>query len=286
MLALKNILYAINNGTELKAMATELNISMETFKTMITSAIESKYPDGLDVNQFNNDIDEANEWKKTKEEYQLETDEDSGYDTEETKIDPFDKLINASTIPFSDEQLHFMQLAVKERKNIALLAPAGYGKSFALEITVRLFKACVKQDSEKHFMKHYKYCNPLDAFAMSTQPVVHLCASTGKAASLLQGARTLHSLLGIGVARGEPEQWFKKVSTAKYLKDTYNIIRSVKCIIIDEISMISAELLDKISKYLQIVRQDARTFGGLQLLLVGDFAQLNPVRGGLCIQII
>jgi ATP-dependent DNA helicase PIF1 len=280
MLALKNILYAINNGTEMNAIATELNISLDTFKAMITSAIESKYPDGLEVKQFNQEIEDANEWNRTKEVYQLDdTSDDSGYDTEESKIDPFDKLINSSPIPFSDEQLRFMQLAVKERKNIALLAPAGYGKSFALSMVVKLFRACVKQDSAAHFLKHYKYCHPDDASDMSTKSVVHLCASTGKAASLLNGARTLHSLLGIGVARGEPEQWFKKVSTAKYLNDTYNIIRSAKCFIIDEISMISAELLDKISKYLQIARQDTRTFGGLQFIIVGDFCQLNPVRG-------
>lgn len=281
MLELKNIIYAINNGNDLTKIAAELDMSIDVFKSIISLAIETKYPDGVDVKQLTNDLEDEITWQKTKEEFRLETDEESGYDTDEEKPDPFDALIKRSPIPFSEEQLDFMRLAVKERKNISLLAPGGYGKSYALHMTVQLLKACIKQHTEQHFMMQYKYCKHEDAFEMATRPVVQLCASTGKAASLLQGARTLNSLLGIGLGRGTPDRWFKKVSTTKYISSTYNIIRSTHCIIIDEISMVGAELFDKISQYLRIVRQDDRAFGGIQIIVVGDFCQLSPVQQAL-----
>jgi ATP-dependent DNA helicase PIF1 len=56
----------------------------------------------------------------------------------------------------------------------------------------------------------------------------------------------------------------------------------LKLLIIDEISMIDADLLTKISEFLRIIRQSTLAFGGVQIVLCGDMTQMSPVRGKYC----
>ncbi len=56
--------------------------------------------------------------------------------------------------------------------------------------------------------------------------------------------------------------------------------KECEILVIDEISMLSAELFDKLSFIGSRVRNDARPFGGLQLVLCGDFFQLPPIGVG------
>lgn len=60
-------------------------------------------------------------------------------------------------------------------------------------------------------------------------------------------------------------------------KTKLNIIRTLELLIIDEISMVRADLLDAIDMTLRRYRRSSRPFGGLQLLLIGDVHQLSPV---------
>lgn len=60
-------------------------------------------------------------------------------------------------------------------------------------------------------------------------------------------------------------------------KNKINIIRTLELLIIDEISMVRADLLDAIDMTLRRYRRSSRPFGGLQLLLIGDVHQLSPV---------
>ncbi len=60
-------------------------------------------------------------------------------------------------------------------------------------------------------------------------------------------------------------------------KTKLNIIRTLELLIIDEISMVRADLLDAIDMTLRRVRRSSRPFGGVQLLLIGDVHQLSPV---------
>lgn len=60
-------------------------------------------------------------------------------------------------------------------------------------------------------------------------------------------------------------------------KTKLNIIRTLELLIIDEISMVRADLLDAIDMTLRRCRRSSRPFGGLQLLLIGDVHQLSPV---------
>jgi len=56
-----------------------------------------------------------------------------------------------------------------------------------------------------------------------------------------------------------------------------NVIRNMELLIIDEVSMLRADLLDAIDFMMQTVRRNSRTFGGVQVLFIGDLLQLPPV---------
>ena len=60
-------------------------------------------------------------------------------------------------------------------------------------------------------------------------------------------------------------------------KNKLNIIRTLELLIIDEISMVRADLLDAIDMTLRRYRRSSRPFGGVQLLMIGDVHQLSPV---------
>ena len=60
-------------------------------------------------------------------------------------------------------------------------------------------------------------------------------------------------------------------------KTKLNIIRTLELLIIDEISMVRADLMDAIDMTLRRYRRSSRPFGGVQLLLIGDVHQLSPV---------
>jgi ATP-dependent exoDNAse (exonuclease V) alpha subunit len=204
---------------------------------------------------------------------------DSAADVMSKDIDSdeqFDRIVRQSPITFTEEQIQFMRLAVLDRKNLALLAGAGYGKSAIINTLTTLFHDMLNPLTYLDVVERYgQYC---DVKGIMNAAKIGLCASTGKAASLIHG-RTLHSYFGIGLGRGTVKEWVQRVSTARYLSKTFIALRSVQVIIIDEISMISAQLLDNLSLYLQAIRKSDLPFGDVQLIFVGDLAQLSPVNG-------
>jgi ATP-dependent DNA helicase PIF1 len=109
---------------------------------------------------------------------------------------------------------------------------------------------------------------------------VALTAMTGCAALLLgKGARTLHSWAGIGLGKEPTEVLVKKIRTSKAKKNWL----SMDTLIIDEISMMLPELLDKLDELGRMLRRgkdSAKPFGGIQVILVGDMNQLPPVTNG------
>lgn len=104
-------------------------------------------------------------------------------------------------------------------------------------------------------------------------------ASTGAAAFLING-RTIHSFLGIGLGNDTALKLASKTLATNEL--VYTRISTLKILIIDEISMISAELFKKISEYLCIIKKNNKPFGGIQIVLSGDFCQLPPIDGDYC----
>mmetsp|Transcript_29018 Transcript_29018/g.70769 ORF Transcript_29018/g.70769 Transcript_29018/m.70769 type:complete len:746 (-) Transcript_29018:121-2358(-) len=100
-------------------------------------------------------------------------------------------------------------------------------------------------------------------------------ASTGRAAVQLGGI-TLHSFAGIGLGLRNGVSVHDLLRRARR-PETAHRWRSANVLIIDEISMIDAETFDALELIAREVREDSRPFGGIQLVLTGDFLQLPPV---------
>ena len=109
-------------------------------------------------------------------------------------------------------------------------------------------------------------------------------APTGVAA-INAGGQTIHSFFQLPFGPQLPENAQGKAYNAKSLAAQYqklnkkkiNLIRSLDLLIIDEISMVRADVLDAIDAVLRRVRRSEKPFGGLQLLMIGDVHQLAPV---------
>ncbi len=101
--------------------------------------------------------------------------------------------------------------------------------------------------------------------------VVSVTATTGLAATHLNGA-TIHAWAGIGVHDELPRNHLAKIS-----KQRRDIILKTDVLIIDEISMLHDFRLDLVDQVCQSVRDSDEPFGGIQVVLCGDFFQLPPV---------
>jgi len=101
-------------------------------------------------------------------------------------------------------------------------------------------------------------------------------APTGVAAINAQG-QTIHSFFQLPFGPIIPEKDAERKSYYKMGKDKKNIIRTLDLLVIDEISMVRADLLDAIDVELRKYKDRTKPFGGVQLLLIGDLQQLAPV---------
>ena len=105
-------------------------------------------------------------------------------------------------------------------------------------------------------------------------------APTGIAA-INAGGVTIHSFFQLPFAPYVPDTSFSADGKAQYRfrfgKDKLNIMRSIDLLVIDEISMVRADLLDAIDDVLRRFRDRSKPFGGVQLLMIGDLQQLAPV---------
>ncbi|KAM0733633.1 ATP-dependent DNA helicase PIF1 [Formica fusca] len=143
----------------------------------------------------------------------------------------------------TEEQIKVLN-AVLGGKNVFFTGSAGTGKSFLLKKII------------------------------STLPpdVTMATASTGVAACHIGGI-TLHQFAGIGLGTGTKERCFQLASRPSVI----SIWRKTKHLVIDEISMVDGEFFDKIEAVARHVRRTEKPFGGIQLILCGDFFQLPPV---------
>lgn len=103
-------------------------------------------------------------------------------------------------------------------------------------------------------------------------------APTGVAAINAKGV-TIHSFFQMPFGPILPSDDLATSSnfTRKFSKTKINIIKSLDLLVIDEISMVRADLLDGIDKTLRRFRNRNLVFGGVQLLMIGDLQQLSPV---------
>lgn len=130
-------------------------------------------------------------------------------------------------------------------KNVLLTGPAGAGKTYVLNQFIRQAKS-----DGKH---------------------VSVTATTGLAATHL-GGNTIHAWSGIGVSDVLAEDFEDYL-----LKSRRDIIETTDVLVIDEVSMLHDYRLDMVDTVARVVRDDDRPFGGIQVVLCGDFFQLPPV---------
>lgn len=151
----------------------------------------------------------------------------------------------------SEEQQHVLDLVVEKKKSVFFTGSAGTGKSVLLrEIITSLRK---------------KYAREPDRIAVT--------ASTGLAACNVGGV-TLHSFAGIGLGKEPAAELVKKIK--KNQKARHRWMRT-KVLVVDEVSMVDGELFDKLESIARQLRNNGRPFGGIQLVITGDFFQLPPV---------
>lgn len=127
---------------------------------------------------------------------------------------------------------------------------AGTGKSYLLKAIVAHLKA-----------------------AGHTDDTLFVTASTGIAAVAI-GGTTVHKFAGFGLGKGPIDAVVGRVIKSDKARERW---RGAKVLVIDEISMLDEDMFTKLDAIGRATRRDGRPFGGLQLVVSGDFAQLPPV---------
>ncbi len=141
-------------------------------------------------------------------------------------------------------------------KNVFLTGSGGSGKTYTIR---KIIESCA-----------------------SNSIVVAQCATTGIAAIQLPNGRTLHSTFCLPIDFPDADELVKRAyrvrrSARPKSKLAIRIANETDILIIDEISMASAWLMDCLDVFLRIFRKKHEPFGGLVILAVGDFLQLPPV---------
>ncbi len=142
-----------------------------------------------------------------------------------------------------DRALHVL----KERQNGFITGGAGTGKSTVIQ----------------HYIREH----------LNGDEEVAVLASTGTAAILL-GGRTFHSYFGLGIMEGGVDQVIERALKHRGIVQR---LRKTGTILLDEISMIGAQEFMAAEKIARKARNNSAPWGGLRLIVVGDFAQLPPV---------
>ncbi len=132
-------------------------------------------------------------------------------------------------------------------KNVFLTGSAGTGKTYVLN-------------------QYIKYLRE-----RGVKPAV--VAPTGIAASHL-GGMTIHSFFGLGITEKISDEYLKQLFYRKFL---HNRLGNLKVLIVDEVSMVSPELFVSMDKILREFKHSVKPFGGIQIVLSGDFFQLPPI---------
>lgn len=102
---------------------------------------------------------------------------------------------------------------------------------------------------------------------------IGVTSTTGASAILINGT-TIHSYLGIQLGTLPVEMLYSNINTKRFLKSRW---MKLEVLVIDEISMLDAVLFDKLEHLARLLRKSSRPFGGIKLILTGDFCQLSPI---------
>lgn len=185
--------------------------------------------------------------------------------------------LDSQTVYPQDHVVGDDQRSPKQSENEAIEPPAEksldkeqeYARDFMDNTTENVF-VTGKAGTGKSFL--------LDIFRLTTSKANIVLAPTGIAALNVNGA-TLHSTFGyynlVNLNIDDISE-----DTIRLKSEKRNVLKRVKTIIIDEISMVRADTFDKIDRILKAINHSELPFGGKQLLVFGDLFQLPPVTRG------
>lgn len=151
----------------------------------------------------------------------------------------------------SEEQRSVLDLVSEKGKSVFFTGSAGTGKSVLLREIIKVVRDKHKREADR----------------------VAVTASTGLAACNVGGV-TLHSFAGIGLGKEAVPELVKKIKRNQKAKNRW---MRTRVLIVDEISMVDGDLFDKLESIARSIRNNGRPFGGIQLVITGDFFQLPPV---------
>lgn len=151
-------------------------------------------------------------------------------------------------IKWTDRQKQILS-AVSKGNSVFIMGSAGTGKTILVQHIIKLLRKCHKPSQ------------------------VFVTASTGVAACAISG-QTLHSFAGIGYPMADRCTLLDRVLMDKNTCKRWN---KVEALVIDEISMVEAELFDSLEYIAREVRGKNKMWGGIQLIVSGDFFQLQPI---------
>lgn len=184
----------------------------------------------------------------------LESDLGEDVDDDDQPVPEVLPAVIPREIFLSAEQRYVLNLVVRQKKSIFFTGAAGTGKSVLLRRII--------SDLRRRSVGYGK---------------VAVTASTGIAAFNIGGS-TVHRFAGIGLGKEDKDALLKRVRANRLVKRRWQTIQTL---IIDEISMVPAELLDKLDYIARKVRrQPNKAFGGIQVIFTGDFFQLPPIIAG------
>jgi ATP-dependent DNA helicase PIF1 len=141
---------------------------------------------------------------------------------------------------------------INSGKNVFLTGGGGTGKSYIIDKIVSIYKSKYASDYRKY---------------------LGVTSLTGSSA-LLIGGITIHSFSGIGVRSGSDSRDIEKIIKKPFIKKRWS---ELQAIIIDEISMMTPRMFRLLHLLGQSIKKNYLPFGGIQLILSGDFCQLSPI---------
>lgn len=115
--------------------------------------------------------------------------------------------------------------------------------------------------------------NKYTFYLKSRKIIPTIVAPTGIAASHLQG-QTIHSFFSLGIRNEIDDEYIESLVEKKYLQTRFS---KLKVLIVDEISMVSPEMFSAMDRILRAFKKNNIPFGGVQIILSGDFFQLPPI---------
>lgn len=182
-----------------------------------------------------------------------------------SEVLPWQNLMESSInskLTSQEEALYYMLRG----DNVLLCGQAGTGKSYVIN-------------------KFKNIIDTINAYLSNSKRRINLVltASTGAAAALISGV-TIHSFSGLRIDVDAPnsasEIYSNNADKKRWLPAKKHLCET-DILIIDEVSMLPAYFLTNLDKIARIMRRSNKPFGGIQIILVGDFLQLPPVNKGI-----